>query len=190
MEVKINIEASQIGSTVIALFKNLSNEKKEELALSVMKEWLQSPEFFETKNKEQLLVEEFRNGIRQPFWSSNKYNEETSEHIIKSDENYKRALKSYKTSKQILVEDIKNEIVSYYKKYITEQIADHELINKIKEETYKEIASMFPAIITEVMISVFSNNLANLQYQIQDASMKSNVAENMAKNILSKLNIK
>jgi hypothetical protein len=40
MEVKINIEANQIGDTVIDLFTNLSDEKKEELASQVVKQYL------------------------------------------------------------------------------------------------------------------------------------------------------
>lgn len=190
MEVKINIEAGQIGDTVIDLFKNIPSEKKEELALSILKEWLQSPEFFETKNKEQLLVDEFRNGSRKSHWSSTKYDENTPEHTIKSDYAFQEAIKTYKTSKQILVEDVKNEIISYYKKYITEQIANHELINQIKEETYKEIASRFPEIITQIMISVFSSNLSQLSYQIQDASRKSDVATSMTQTIMERLNLR
>lgn len=40
MEVTLNIEANQIGDTVIDLFKNLSDEKKEELASKVVKQYL------------------------------------------------------------------------------------------------------------------------------------------------------
>jgi molybdopterin converting factor small subunit len=40
MEVKINIESNQIGETVVDLFKNLSEEKKEELASEVVKNYL------------------------------------------------------------------------------------------------------------------------------------------------------
>jgi len=40
MEVKLNIESNQIGETVIDLFKNLSPEKKEELATEVVKSYL------------------------------------------------------------------------------------------------------------------------------------------------------
>lgn len=41
MEIKINIETEQLGSTVIDLFKNLSEEKKEELASEVVKKYLE-----------------------------------------------------------------------------------------------------------------------------------------------------
>lgn len=40
MEVKINIESNQISDTVIDLFKNLSPEKKEELAAEIVKKYL------------------------------------------------------------------------------------------------------------------------------------------------------
>jgi hypothetical protein len=40
MQVTINIDANQIGETVVDLFKNLSQEKKEELAKEVVKKYL------------------------------------------------------------------------------------------------------------------------------------------------------
>jgi SOS response regulatory protein OraA/RecX len=40
MEIKLNIETSQLGDTVVDLFKNLSDEKKEELASEVIKQYL------------------------------------------------------------------------------------------------------------------------------------------------------
>lgn len=177
MEVKINIESNQIGDTVIDLFKNLTPEKKEELALSVLKEWLQAPDFFETKNKETLLVEEFRDGKRRPYWSSEKYNHETSEHKIKSDTNFQNAIKDYKNSKQIMMEEIKKEIVQHYMKYVEEELKQNEIVNKIKEDTFNELIDKFPEIISKVLIETFSQNLVGLKDMIINNYHKSSMLE-------------
>lgn len=187
MEVKINIESGQIGDTVIDLFKNLSDDKKEELALTILKEWLQSPEFFETKNKEQLVIEEFKSGKRSSYSSWDKYNADTTDDVIKRDYNYQKALNEYRTSKQILVEDIKNEIVNYYKKYISDELINNEKIQKIKQETFDEIQKQFPQIIMQTMMNVFSSNLISLQSQISNSAMQSNMALGMAQSIQDRL---
>lgn len=187
MEVKINIESGQIGDTVIDLFKGLSAEKKEELALGIMKEWLQSPEFFETKNREQLVIEEFKSGKRLPSSSWDKYDVETPDDKIKRDYNYEKALREYKTSKQILVEDIKNEVVSYYKKQITEKLKSSELIQKIKQDTFDEITKQFPQIINQTMINVFTQNLYELQGKISQSYNSSEMAIGMVNSLNDKI---
>jgi hypothetical protein len=187
MEVKIQIESGQIGDTVIDLFKNLKPEKKEELALSILKEWLQNPEFFETKNKEQLVIEEFRKGIRKPRYSYKNFDENTPEYEIKNNSDFQDAINNYKTSKQILVEDIKNEIIKYYKEYLTKELKENESINKIKEETFKEIAQMFPTIIAQTLINVFSTNLLNMQNTIQETAIRTYTNMAMTENIMQKL---
>lgn len=180
MEVKINIEPGQIGDTAIELFKNLTPEKKEDLALEILREWLLDPCFLETRNRETLLVEEFRSGARRPQWGE-KFNSETPEQQIKRDSNYQKALSEYKTSKQILVEDIKVEVIGYYKKYIAEEIMQSEIINKAKEEAMQEVANLFPSIISEVLVQVFSNELGVLKDRIHQTYIQNDMNTNMIK---------
>lgn len=189
MQVTINIDSTNVGETLLDLFKNLSSEKKEELALSVMKEWLQSPEFFEERNKEQIIIDEFKKGIRQPYYYGSKYDENTPDETIMRDEKFKKALETYRNSKQIFVEDIKNEIVSYYKKYIKEQIIDNDRLNKIKEESYNEVAKQFPSIVIECMMLAFISNIKDLQGLIFNSANRSLMNDSMISAIRQKLNI-
>lgn len=185
MEVKINIETGQLGDTVIELFKNLTQEKKEELALQILKEWLQSPESFETRAKEEVLIEEFRSGKRKPQWGSDKFDYETPELRIKNDTAYQNALKEYKNSKQIMMEEIKNEIVNYYKNFIEVELKQNEIINKVMQDTINEITNTFPEIINKVLIDSFAQNLVSLKNSIytnynQNAILEGQI--NMLKN--------
>jgi len=79
MEVKINIEAEQIGETVIDLFKNLSEEKKEELAKDVVKSYLDiktNQKLNSYWNSETVLADFFKridNYLAQDISNNDKY---------------------------------------------------------------------------------------------------------------------
>jgi hypothetical protein len=169
MEVKLTIDAGQLGDTVIDLFKNLSPEKKEQLTLDIMREWLKSPEFIETKNMEQLVIDEFRNGKRKPWGSYEKYDNTTPEKIIRADYKFKEAVEQYRTSKQIMVEELKQEIIKYYKKELSNQIKESDLINKGLNELYPELIKIFPELVIKSLIEVFAMQLTNLQGSIQQS---------------------
>jgi len=175
MQVTLNIDASHIGETVLDLFTNLSAEKKEELALSVMREWLQDPSFLETKNKEQLIIEAFRNKEIDPYWgnSSKKYDQTTSEDEIRKDYNFEKEVRNYKTSKQILIEEVRQEVVEYYKKYMLEEIQSNPTILKNRDEIIDAVQKAMPEIIIQVLVTLFTNSLAALKMDISTAVMTS-----------------
>lgn len=189
MEVKINIEASQIGDTVIDLFKSLPKDKKEELTLEVLREWVKSPEFFETENYKQTLLDKFKNGNMQPSYYSTKYNKDTPDQTIIQDYNYKKYLEEYRTSKQIMVEEIKTEIIKYGRQFIKSELLDSETINKIKQESYDQIALEFPKIIYESLVIAFSGNLISLQNQILSNTMMNQHTEHIMNQVRTKLNL-
>jgi len=186
MKVELNIESSQLGETVIDLFKNLTPEEKQNVASQVLKEWLKEPSLFETCNYEQQLIEDFRTGKIKSSSYNTKYDKDTSIQAIRDDYEFKKRVENYRTSKQGLIESTKFEILDYYKKSIAEEIKKDEMVNKIKEETYKQLVLEFPKIITQVLVLVFANNLSTVQYQIQDSFNKSVMAESMIGAIMNK----
>ena len=48
MEIKLNIEASQMGETVVDLFNSISAKEKKTIAKQIMKSWLEEPYQIET----------------------------------------------------------------------------------------------------------------------------------------------
>ena len=186
MQITMNIEAGQIGDTVIELFRNLSQDKKEELALQILREWLKAPEFFETPNYEQLVIDEFRSGKRGNGAYDAKYNKDTPEEMIRSDYKFRDAVKGYKNSKQVMVEEIKNSIIAYYKQELSKEIATSETIEKIKKETFEIIAKDFPQLIYQTMLSVFVGNLHGLGNQINETHMRQWNIESMLNQALNK----
>jgi hypothetical protein len=189
MKIELNIEPSQIGETVIDVFKTLTPEDKKEMAIQIMREWLKEPSLFESCNFEQQLIHEYRTGIRKPNSTYDKFDENTPESTIRNDYYFKKSVEEYKTSKQGLVEATKREMLVYYNEEIAKELKLDVTINKIKEETYKELTANFPRIITEVLIMAFSSNLANMQHQIQDMTMKSYNVNSFIDQVRGKLNL-
>ena len=163
MQVTLNIEPGMLGETVIDLFQNLSKKKKEELALTILREWLVSPELFETPNHEAILIEEFRTGKRQPSWSSTKYNKDTPAEEIQRDYKYKELLEEYQTSKQVMAEKIKKEIIEYYTKHLAEEIKKSPEIIKLRDDLYNTMVEQFPSIMYDTMVRVLVSNLSMMQ---------------------------
>lgn len=187
MEVKINIEAGQIGDTVIDLFKNLKEEDKRSLALEVLKEWLISPEFLEVENKKQILISEFREGKRNLYYSSQKVSDLSDEQLIR-DSSFQKALLEYKNSKQIMVEEIKTEVINYYKEFIKNELQTNEKVEKIKNDTFDEVKTLFPKIIYDVLVQNFSNMLSNQSYKIQELCYGYNGLNSILDNKLQSIN--
>jgi len=186
MQVTLNIEASQMGETVYDLFQNLPKDKKEELALQILKEWLIAPEYFEIPNYEQILLHEFKSGKRSAGYNAN-YDENTPDSIIRGDYRFRDTLEKYKTSKQTMAEEIKKEVIEYYIKHLGEEIKESEEIAKLKEETYKQIAELFPSIIYSSLVDVFSDSMVDMKKMIRDSFMRSTHAASMLESIRNKI---
>jgi len=185
MEVTMKIEAHQMGETVLDIFKNLSEDDKKSLALDIMREWLKSPEFMESPNYEQLVIDEFRKGIRSAW--TGRYNDDTPDDVIRRDHNFEKTVREYRTSKQCMVESIRSEIVEYYNQELSKEIRDSEVITRIKDETFQEIAKRFPDIIQNTLVRVFSDHLLSLKLAIENAGMQAIQANGMTQQILSRL---
>jgi hypothetical protein len=188
MNVQLTIEANQMGETVIDLFKNLPAEKKEELALEVLKEWFKEPVQIETLNYEHVLLEKFREGELKPLYGYNVNDTKLyTVEQLKNDYRWKEEIEKYKNSKQYMIEEIRKEIVAYYKKSIKVQIETDPIIAQIKEATYEIIRDSFPDLIKEVMIQVFAANIQNLSHKIQETAREVYISKDTINTIKEKL---
>lgn len=170
MQVTINIEPGQIGETVIDLFKNLSPEKKEAMALDVLREWLKTPDFFDDSYWIQLVIADYRSGKLCTF--HNKDVKKMTDEEIMGDYFFNDNLKQHYHPQVGLVEQIRKETLEYLADSLSKEIAESPEIQKIKEATMKEIAQNFSSLIQQTMVHVFTNSLSNMQYEINNHMQK------------------
>jgi len=166
MKIELNIEAGQLGETVIDIFKNLTKKQKETIALEVLKEWLKEPSLFENPNFEKLLIEEYREGKRRPTWGI--LNKDSTDSEIQNNSSFKTDLRDFKTSKQAMVLNFKDEVVNFYKNTICSEIEKDPNIQRIKDEAYAELIKCYPDIIKQAFINIYTSNLSNLEYKLKN----------------------
>ena len=170
MQITINIEPGQMGETVLDIFQNLNSDEKRELAMQIMREWLQSPEFFETRNYEQIVIDEYRKGLIKPYSGRyERFYEDTPEEVIRMDYNFRKELEKYRTSKQDMVATIKEEITKYYKEQISSEIRHDQQIKKIKDDIIDDIKDNFPSIAQHAMVATIAAEFSNHSYNLGNA---------------------
>lgn len=175
MEVKLNIDSANLGETVVELFKNLSPEKKEALAVDVLQKWFNEPydveyKAFEAKTKQEALTY-FQN--QGDSWDKREYG--TIEKVQYSPR-YRDAMAKFRSSKQIMVEETVKQLVETYRTQITEIIKTDPQIQEMMQLTIEGVKKDFPAFVHDAMMYWFTNNL-------QTAITTSNIALAQSRNV-------
>ena len=188
MEVKLNIEASQLGETVVDLFKNLLPEKKEELALTVLREWFNEPVKLETLGYIDILLAEYR-GDQKKMSSIRGYGDYSSitDERIKDSYEFKRDLEKYKNTKQYMVDDLRTELLGYFKNGILEEMKKDPQIKEIQDIVYQEIKDRLPEIIMNVMMLNITNNMVEVQHKVHADLMKNFNFSSFKNSVMKKL---
>jgi hypothetical protein len=193
MTVQLTIEAGQIADTVVELFKNLTPEDRKELAYSIAKEAMIDPDFYETKSIDAMLIQEYRDNKTQlsnQWGYGNKIDpNKASDDEIRSTTTYKNDLEARRNTKKILIGDAKDEIVKHYRDVIAEELKTNPIIDKILQETFKEVCSLFPKLVMESLVLLFANTLPDLQQQIQLESYRRVDLAEVSRQIMNRIGI-
>jgi hypothetical protein len=101
MQVTLNIEAGQLGDTIVDLFKNLSDEQREALALQVLEKWVEEPTSVEKDLAKVELLRKYRCKL-SGYIHGKKY--QTDEEILRC-RDFQKELNNVKTSKELMIRD-------------------------------------------------------------------------------------
>ena len=189
MNVNLQIEAGQLGETVIDLFRNLSVEKKEEVALTILREWFREPVQLETVGYEETLLAAFKadeSRMRKVSYSNYSVVDDAT---IKASYAYREELAKYKNTKQYMVEDLRKELLAFFKKGIEDEMKADTKLDEIKKIVYDEITNRIPEIMMTVVTLALTNNMVELQHKIQDNVMKNYQFGQFKDSVMSRLNM-
>jgi len=189
MNVNLQIEAGQLGETVIDLFRNLSVEKKEEVALTILREWFREPVQLETAGYEETLLAAFKadeSRMRKVSYSNYSVVDDAT---IKASYAYREELAKYKNTKQYMVEDLRKELLAFFKKGIEDEMKADTKLDEIKKIVYDEITNRIPEIMMTVVTLALTNNMVELQHKIQDNVMKNYQFGQFKDSVMSRLNM-
>lgn len=179
MKIEMNIDASNIGETLLDVFKTLNEDQRKEVAVKVLHEWLREPECIH------------RTGLHRKALAfareRNSWHKEKSDEWFSSTDEYKRFMKDNKTPKEIMIDTITKEVIEWQKKEITKAIKADPLVEQMKNETMAAIKEQFPRIVNDAMIAFFCQNMSEMASGLSRALMMTHQTDQTVKKIAEKV---
>jgi len=189
MQVVINIDSANFGSTVEDLFKSLTTEQKGEIAKDLIVKWLSEPSGFERAAYEQSLIDQVKAGtikIGSSYdnvdWTKKDDNE------IRGSYQFNDKMKGYKSSRERMIEDITSAASRTFSENITTLVKEDEQLKQKWEIVKEEIAKNFPAMVQSAMISYFIGNMQEIQTSMYNLRTNVDSLNYFKDNIQQKLN--
>lgn len=182
MQITMNVDASQMSESVVEILKSLNEEQRKDIAKDILVKWLQEPNSFEhAAHSREVIIR-----LRNDYYYKNDF-KDASDEDIKQHYKYKEEIKKYPTAKEVMVGEITNQIVSYYKEEVVNFIKNDETVNNILAVTLAQIKEDFPKYVHNAMVYYFTQNLNNLGNLAAGAMSQANVALNLSNQIQEKL---
>lgn len=178
MKVELNIEGSQLGETVVDLFKNLDADQRKEVAKSVLESWLRQPIDVERQVYETALIAEIR--------TDRNYANDT-EASIRNNYRFTEKMKGFKSTREEMVKEVTTQAIAHFKEMITEKIKTDPQIQKLWEATSETLKADFPNIARDAMIAFFCTNMTQMAAGVQQALWSSQNSERLMGEVRQKL---
>lgn len=176
MQVTINVDSSTIGGTVEEVFKSLSPEDKKELARQLMVEVLTSPNGAERKVYEDRLAEQIYEKNKNSSYDRERY---ASPDRAKESYEFRNAIGSYKSSREIMVGEIVQSACAHYKAQVAELVANDPQMIAMYEETREAMIANYPAMVQAAMIHWMAGQMGQIGAAVQ-AAQHTNINVGMA----------
>jgi hypothetical protein len=178
MKVELNIDAGNIGETVIEMFKNLTTEQKEAVSLKVLQDWLTEPD---TIHRQALHVQ------AMAFVRERGYGRNDTEQEIMAGRGYKEFVTAHPTAKTRMVEEITSATIAHQKTVIEQIIKTDPEMNRIMSATLETIKENFPKIVNDAMIAWFCGNMSTMANAVQQTMMQSQSTQEVVRQIQARL---
>lgn len=175
MKVELTIDANQMGDTLVDLFKNLTVEQKESVALKVLSDWLKEPLDVETRALDSDAILYARNKYS--------YNKEKSPEDVRKSSEYADYIKSHPSTRSLMVKEISTQVIEFHKKQITENIQSDPEMTKIMDATLETIKENFPKFVHDAMIAYFTTQMGSVMSGLSQALFQSQQAENLSREV-------
>lgn len=179
MKVELNIDASNIGETVIDLFKNLSEDQKRDITLGIIKNWFDMPYGAERELKEQQAIAEYRR--------KNPSQADAPDYRIKDNWEIKSIMGKFRGAREQFLFEANKQVVELVKAGVTERLKVDPEIQKMVDSVTEEVKKDFPKFVHDAMIAWFCGNMHAMAGGISQALMQSRDAENISKSVYERI---
>lgn len=161
MKVQIEVDESAVGKTVEEILKNLPAEKQQEIAREVMKQWLDQNIH---TNERALHEKEVIAKIRQDSYWRDK-----SEADIRTCHSFGNAMSAFRSSKEIMVKAISDEVISYYKEMVKDLVEKDPVLAAMREQVAQVVRESYPKMVHDALLHWFSGRMNAVMDETQNA---------------------
>lgn len=161
MKLELEIDEGSVGKTVEEILKSLAPEKKLEVAREVMKEWIANNIH---KNERELQAKAVIEKMRQEgYWR------DKSENDIRGSHQFDTAMREFRSSKDIMVKTISDEVTRYYERLVKELVEQDPVFLAMREEVGKVVRESFPKMVHDAMLHWFSGGMSEVMGNMRSA---------------------
>jgi hypothetical protein len=160
MKVIIETTTELLAKDGEELLEGLTDEDKKEIAKSVLSEWLKGSKDFERQDREREVVEEIRNLG---------YLRGEDEQTIRSSADFYSRMRKFKSSRERLVDRLREKMITAGEKAIQELIKEEEA-SRILEKIVPEVTKSIPEFVCRAISDWVINNLTGILWNHRENS--------------------
>ena len=182
MEVKLDIDPTKFTAVAEDIFKSLTAEQKNGLALDILTKWLKEPYDFERNTFEEVTAKEMLNDPNFKLC----YKEKTLANIKDSYE-YKQKVGCFKSSREQMIQSIVQGTTKLFHDEIQKLISTDPQIQEMKQKVLDTIKEAFPKTVHDALTMLLVAQMQNMSTQISSALMQSDTSNRALNNLYQKL---
>lgn len=185
MKVEIEIEASQMGETVVELFNSITAEEKKQIAIDIMSDFLKNPyKRGAEENREKALTDILENGTS--------WDKKTLSELGSRDEMLKHSLVTNKAEKMPnvkgqMIENVTDAVKKHLLEHVDIMVKSDPEVQEILKVTMEVIKKDLPKYMHDAMMAWFCSHMDMVASSASTALMQSTNAMNFASTVQQRL---
>jgi hypothetical protein len=189
IELTLQINAENMGSTLEPIFATLSLEEKKAIATQVLTKFIEEPYLGELQVKKTNFAIQKRTNRAYKGYNPQVYaTEMTDDEIVKEwAYEFNEYCNKNKGSKQIMVEDVLQAAVSTFRERTTEMVKNNEELKVIFAQVAEKMKEDFPKLVHDIMMTWFTTQLTGAMALASQSLQQSNMNTEYLQDIRNKL---
>jgi hypothetical protein len=189
MELKIEINSSNMAGTIEEVFATLSLEEKKAIATQVLTKYIEEPYLAELQLKKQNFAAKKRtDGAYKGYNPRIPATEMTDDEIIKEwAYDFNTFCTTNKGSKQVMMEEVLQATITTFKEQATTMVRDNAELKLIFNQVADKMKEDFPKLIHDIMVVWFTSQFNSAMQMASNALQQSNMNNEYLQDIRNKL---
>lgn len=165
MQITLNIDATNFGSTIEEVFRGLSEQDKKEVATKVMMDVLTQPNGAERLAYEEKVIAQIMASKANDSYNRGDY---TTPEKTRNTYDFRERMAKYQSTRELMVKEITTQAIQQYKNSVVELVANDENLKTIYEEVKQQIVASYPQMVQAALTQYLAGQMGQIGIAIQN----------------------